>query len=73
MKLSIESGDHQANKYASLEISPKDIDLTVMDEKGITGIRIENNQVTVWVKGKKVFIFDGQGAGEPKGTIQYRL
>lgn len=73
LKLSIESGDHQENKYASLDISPKDIDLTVMNEKGITGVRIENNQVTIWVKGKKVYTFDGEGGRETSGAIQYRV
>jgi hypothetical protein len=73
LKLSIESRNQHADKYASLDMNPKIIDLTVTDEMGITGVRIENNQVTVWVKGKKIYTFDDKGAREPAGTIQYRV
>jgi hypothetical protein len=49
------------------------IDLTVTGPKGITGLTIKEGELTIWVNGERVHVFNKDGSRDTRTDTIFRV
>jgi hypothetical protein len=72
-KISIRAVDTKSRNEGVLDIMSELIDLTVTGPKGITGLTIKEGELTIWVNGERVHVFNKDGSRDTRTDTIFRV